>query len=117
MTEITINLDQYNLLFEKAMSFDKICDAVKANIDKNDLYPVKDDDVLLLTGLTKYQHDHIQAMANSAEAKKITCLTETIEKQNAMIDELKKKIEQLQPEPEAAQPEEEESHAEDQAER
>lgn len=116
MTEITINLDQYNLLFEKAMSFDKICDAVKANIDKNDLYPVKDDDVLLLTGLTRYQREHIQAMANRAEAKMVTSLKETIEKQNAQIAELKKEIEQLQPEPEAQQ-EEEKSHAEDQAER
>ena len=69
MKEITINLDQYNLLFEKAMSFEKIVEAVKYHIDRDDIYPVKDDEILLLTGLTRYQREHVQAMANRAESK------------------------------------------------
>lgn len=121
MTEITINLDQYNLLFEKAMSFDKIVEAVKNNIDKNDIYPVDSDEILLLTGLTKYQHDRIQMMANSAEAKMNKTMRDQIETISAENTLLKEKIEELtvqleatrQPEP---QPEEEENHAEDQTE-
>jgi len=121
MTEITISLDQYNMLFEKALSFEKIVESVKANIDKGDLYPVKDDDVLLLTGLTKYQHDRIQMMANSAEAKMNKTMRDQIETISAENTLLKEKIEELtvqleatrQPEP---QPEEEENHAEDQTE-
>lgn len=115
MTEITINLDQYNLLFEKAMSFDKIVEAVKTNIDKNDIYPVDSDEILLLTGLAKYLHEHTLAMANSAEAKLVTSLKEQIENQKAQIAALNKEIElmQMKQEPE---PEEEDSHAENQAE-
>ena len=89
MTEITINLDQYNLLFENAEKFDMIVEAVKANIDKDDIYPVKEDEILLITGLKRYQREHIQAMANRA-AEKIT-----------------------KPD---AKPEEDEDHAEDQTE-
>ena len=71
MTEITINLDQYNLLFENAAKFDMIVEAVKANIDKDDIYPVKEDEILLITGMKRYHREHIQAMANRA-AEKIT---------------------------------------------
>lgn len=116
MTEITLNLDQYNLLFEKAMSLDKIIEAVKTNIDKGDLYPVKDDDVLLLTGLTKYQHDHIQMMANSAEAKMNKTLRDQIETISAENTLLKEKIEELTAQLEATRQSEEEHHAEDQTE-
>ena len=69
MAEITINLDQYNLLFENAAKFDMIVEAVKANIDSDDLEPVKQEEILLLTGLNRYQHEHIQAMANRAASK------------------------------------------------
>lgn len=58
MTEITISLEQYNMMFEKALIYDRIVDMIKSNIDKGMTYPVKDDDMLLLTGLTKYADDH-----------------------------------------------------------
>lgn len=115
MTEITINLDQYNLLFEKAMSFDKIVEAVRNNIDRNDIYPVDSDEILLLTGLAKYMHEHMLAMANSAEAKLVTSLKEQIENQKTQIAALNKEIEMMQMKPEP-EPEEEENHAEDQTE-
>lgn len=115
MTEITINLDQYNLLFEKAMSFDKIVEAVRNNIDKNDIYPVDSDEILLLTGLAKYMHEHMLAMANSAEAKLVTSLKEQIENQKTQIAALNEEIERMQMKPEQ-EPEEEENHAEDQTE-
>ena len=115
MTQIILNLDQYNLLFEKAMSFDKIVEAVKNNIDKNDIYPVDSDEIMLLTGLTKYKEEHFRAMANSAEAKMITSLKETIESQKTQIAMLYERIDQLQTKPEP-DPEEKENHAEDQTE-
>lgn len=93
MTEITINLDQYNLLFENAAKYNMIVEAVKANIDKNEIYPVKEDEILLLTGLARYQDEHYQAMANQAADKIVKP--------------------EDKPEP---KPEEEEDHAEDQTE-
>lgn len=104
MTEITINLDQYNLLFEKAMSFEKIVEAVKYHIDRDDIYPVKDPEILLLTGLIPYQREHVQAMANRAESK--------IARQ-----EEAEKEEPVKEEPETEEPEEGEDDAEDQTER
>ena len=69
MTEITINLDQYNLLFENAAKFNMIIEAVKNNIDRDEIYPVKEDEILLLTGLNRYQHEHVLEMANRAAEK------------------------------------------------
>lgn len=69
MADITINLDQYNLLYENAAKFDMIVEAVKANIDNDDLEPVKEDEILLITDLKRYQRERIQAMANRAASK------------------------------------------------
>ena len=127
MAEITLNLDQYNLLFEKAMCFEKIVEAVKANIDKNEIYPVKGDDILLLTGLNKYLYDHVQEIANSAQAKiatqldaEVKTLKEQLETYRTQIRALNEQIElmQMKTEPETRMEETEEGteDAEDQTE-
>ena len=50
MSEITISIEQYNLLYGKALAFDNIVDAIERNIDRNEVYPVNEKEILLLTG-------------------------------------------------------------------
>lgn len=66
---ITISFDLYNEVREKAIKYDMIVNALKANIDRNEIYPVKEDEILLLTELTEYMHKHVQAMANKIGSK------------------------------------------------
>lgn len=53
MSEITISIEQYNLLYGKALAFDNIVDAIERNIDRNEVYPVNEKEILLLTGTNK----------------------------------------------------------------
>ena len=54
MTEITITMEQYNLLYGKALAFDNIVDAIEQEI-------------LLLTGVNRYRDEHNRILANKAK--------------------------------------------------
>ena len=69
MQEVTISLEKYSALFESALKYQQIVEVIKYNIDNGEIFPVKEDEILMLTGLNHYQDEHIQAIANRAESK------------------------------------------------